>query len=135
VRADTDAEGHFACPCGRTKFVRAVRPLLVFESGVAVSFDKRPLASESGGGASGVGGATRAAVRANEERGHHADHDPQEEHRAGRPRGVMAEHGEIFGRRVVRPSFAQRADARDEAGDQEDSKSDDDKHSTPLICS
>jgi hypothetical protein len=56
---------------------------LVFEPGVAVSVDERPLASEPGGGASGFSGATRAAVRANEERGHHADHDPQEEQRAG----------------------------------------------------
>jgi hypothetical protein len=55
-----------------------------------------------------------AGIQSNEyERRHRADRDPKEEQRAGRPREVISEHGEI-GRRVARPSVAQHADDRDD---------------------
>ena len=43
-------------------------------------------------------------MNAKSERRHRADRDPKEEQRAGRPREVIPEHGEI-GQRVARPAL------------------------------
>jgi hypothetical protein len=78
----------------------AVGSLLVLEPGIAGAVDERYFALEAGRRASRAGSAARGAPRAGQEHAqfeqtHHANHDPKEEQRAGPPREVIAEHGEI----------------------------------------
>ena len=65
---------------------------------VVILVDERRFAVTVGDRPSGVGGATRGGLQvrqqyAESERRHRADRDPKEEQRAGRPWGLMAEHG------------------------------------------
>jgi hypothetical protein len=80
---------------------------LVFEPRIAVLVDERHIAVKARSRTSGVGGATggRLQVRqqdAESERRHHADRDPEEEQRAARPCGLIAEHGKSVSGWVAR---------------------------------
>jgi hypothetical protein len=64
---------------------------------VVILVDERRSAVTVGDRPSGVGGATRGGLQvrqqyAESERRHRADHDPEEERRAARPWGLIAEH-------------------------------------------
>jgi len=63
------------------------------------------------------------------EQSHRADHDPEEEHCAGGPHHVVAEHG----RRVGRPCGARHANDCDQRGEEHEDQSNDGERSTPLI--
>ena len=80
---------------------------LVFEPRIAVLVEERVFAVKAGDGASGLGGATRGRLQirqqdAESERRHHADRDPEEEQRAARPCGLIAEHGKSVNGCVAR---------------------------------
>jgi hypothetical protein len=85
----------------------AVGSPLVYEPVVAVLVDERHIAVKAGDRTSGVGGATRGGPQVRQqnsesERRHRADRDPKEEQRAGRPWGLIAEHGKSVSGCVAR---------------------------------
>ena len=123
---------------GHRRRAVGVADLLVFEQGVAVAVGKRRFTLGPLEVASGVSPAARGAPSAGQQHAksqhcHRADHDPEQEQRAGRPSDVIAEHREVLGQRVRGPGIAQHTHDRDDDGDEQDDQSNDDKHDGASI--